>query len=68
MIKKVAQFGPTYYPPSYETLRNKGVEGRKSRMEERIKRIKDSWEIIGCNIVSDVLTDRQSRTLVNTLA
>lgn len=68
MIKKATQFGPTYKPSSYNTLRTKGVERSKARMEERIKPIKDSWEVTGCTLVSDGWTDRKSRPLVNTLA
>ena len=37
-------------------------------MEEKIKPIRDSWEVRGCTLLSDGWTDRQSRPLVNTLA
>ena len=63
MIKKIAKFGPTYDPPSYNTLRTKGVERSKARIEERIKPIRDSWEVTGCTLVSDGWIDRQSRPL-----
>ena len=42
MIKKIAKFGPTYDPPSYNILRTKGVERSKARMEERVKYVRDS--------------------------
>ena len=63
MIKKIAKFGPTYDPPSYNTLTTKGVERSKARMEEMIKPIRDSWEVTSCTLVSDCWIDRQSRPL-----
>ena len=68
MIKKIAKFGPTYDPPSYNTLRTKGVEKSKDRIEDRIKPIRDSWKVTRCTLVSGGWSDRQSRPLVNTLA
>jgi hypothetical protein len=68
MLKKVGHFGPSYVLPSFESLRTKGVERRKHRIEEIVKPIRDSWAISGCTLVSDGWTDRQSRPLVNTLA
>eukprot|EP00253_Pinus_taeda_P007184 PITA_07184 len=67
MLKKIGHFGPSYVLPSYESLRTKGIDRSKQRIEERVKPIRDSWAISGCTLVSDGWTDRQSRPLMNTL-
>jgi hypothetical protein len=46
MLKKVGHFSPSYVLPSFESLRTKGVERRKHRIEEIVKPIRDSWAIL----------------------
>jgi hypothetical protein len=68
MLNNVGHFGPSYVVPSFESLRTKGVERIKHKIEERVKAIRDSWAISGCTLISDGWIDFHSKPLVDTLA
>jgi hypothetical protein len=68
ILNNVGHFCPSYVVPRFESLRTKGVERIKHKIEERVKPIRDSWAILGCTLISDGWIDFHSKPLVKTLA
>lgn len=63
----VANHGPGYVTPSYETARTKLLASLKGQTEEYVKKVKESWATTGCTIMSDSWTDARKRPHINLL-
>ncbi|MCO5564475.1 hypothetical protein L7F22_018136 [Adiantum nelumboides] len=68
MVSEIANFGPTYQPPSYDALREKLLEEEISSITKAIIPIKQKWSAYGVSLVADGWTDGRSRSLEGLLA
>ncbi|MCO5607515.1 hypothetical protein L7F22_061711 [Adiantum nelumboides] len=68
MVSEIANFGPTYQPPSYDALREKLLEEEISSIREAIIPIKQKWSAYGVSLAADGWTDGRSCSLEGLLA
>nr|CAD1820305.1 unnamed protein product [Ananas comosus var. bracteatus] len=61
LIKDVANYGSGYKVPSYSTLRTKLVTNEKKEAETYVGKVKSSWHLSGCTIMSDGWTDLKGK-------
>jgi len=54
-----------YVPPTYNKLRSHLLSKERSRVENRLQPIRNSWRHKGVIIVSDEWSDPQKRPLIN---
>jgi hypothetical protein len=67
MFEAIAIVGPGYKPPTYEELREPIHQNEKIDCSQRFQELQDSWEFIGCTVMSDGWIDGKGRTLFNFL-
>jgi hypothetical protein len=67
MFEAVAIVGLGYKGPSYNDLRGPLLQGEKTDCTKRLVELRESWEIIGCTIMSDGWTDGKGRSILNFL-
>eukprot|EP00253_Pinus_taeda_P011616 PITA_11616 len=56
-----------YKSATYEELRGPILQAEKQDINSRLAKLKKTWEITGCIVMSDGWTDRKGRTLLNFL-
>jgi hypothetical protein len=67
MFEVVAIVGPRYKGPSYNDLRGPLLQGEKVDYIKRLDELRESWEIIGCTIMSNSWTDGKGGSILNFL-
>ena len=67
MLSAVADAGPTFKPPSYETLRTKELKAEVIDIEKELAPIRAAWARYGCTIMCDGWSDAKRRPLINIL-
>ncbi|GJP30107.1 hypothetical protein CLOM_g22341 [Closterium sp. NIES-68] len=68
MLKKVAAAGPGFSPPGRRLIMGRLLEECKSKTENALKDVKESWSEIGVSIACDGWTDGEGRPQLNILA
>ncbi|XP_020098383.1 uncharacterized protein LOC109717117 [Ananas comosus] len=68
LIKDVANYGSGYKVPSYSTLRIKLITNEKKEAETYVGKVKSSWHLSGCTIMSDGWTDLKGKAFTNVIA
>ncbi|XP_020114986.1 uncharacterized protein LOC109728860 isoform X2 [Ananas comosus] len=68
LIKDVANYGSGYKVPSYSTLRTKLIPNEKKEAETYVGKVKSSWYLSGCTIMSDGWTDLKGKAFTNVIA
>ncbi|MCO5567236.1 hypothetical protein L7F22_020925 [Adiantum nelumboides] len=51
MVAEIAQFGPTYQPPTFDALREKLLEDEVASIKEAILPVRQKWEAYGVSLV-----------------
>ena len=64
-VQGVADYGPEYKLPSNLTLQRKLIPNLKVEVEEYIRRIKNSWSVTGCTLMSCIWSDLDQRAFIN---
>ena len=57
VIKKAIDFGKGYVPPEFEALKTTLLKRAKDRVTGKLAKIKESWKLTGCTILSDGWSD-----------
>ncbi|MCL7044743.1 hypothetical protein MKW94_026952 [Papaver nudicaule] len=68
MAKAISDYGVGYVLPSYSTLRGKLVPDSKTEVEAYIEKVKESWSVTGCTLMSDIWTDVKRKSFLNVVA
>ncbi|MCO5612319.1 hypothetical protein L7F22_066584 [Adiantum nelumboides] len=68
MVAEIAQFGPTYQPPTFDALREKLLEEEVASIKEAILPVRQKWEAYGVSLVGDGWTNIRSTSLEGVLA
>ncbi|MCO5574950.1 hypothetical protein L7F22_028745 [Adiantum nelumboides] len=68
MVAEIAQFGPTYQPPTFDALREKLLEDEVASIKEAILPVRQKWEAYGVSLVGDGWTNIRSTSLEGVLA
>lgn len=68
MVRLIAEFGPTYTPPSSESLRTTLLAKEKETVEQAMQNVKEGWQRNGVSIISDGWSDSQSRSIHGIIA
>ncbi|MCO5604801.1 hypothetical protein L7F22_058973 [Adiantum nelumboides] len=68
MVAEIAQFGPTYQPPTFDALREKLLEDEVASIKEAILPARQKWEAYGVSLVGDGWTNIRSTSLEGVLA
>ncbi|XP_023914363.1 uncharacterized protein LOC112025916 [Quercus suber] len=64
-VEGVADYGLEYKLPSNLTLQRKLIPNLKVEVEEYIRRIKNSWSVTGCTLMSSIWSDLDQRAFIN---
>ncbi|XP_030941199.1 uncharacterized protein LOC115966005 [Quercus lobata] len=64
-VQGVADYGPEYKLPSNLTLQRKLIPNLKVKVEEYIRRIRNSWSVTGCTLMSCIWSDLDQRAFIN---
>jgi hypothetical protein len=67
MYEVVSIVGLGYKTPIYEELTGPILQNENVDFTQRLQELQDSWEFIGCMVMSDGWTDGKYRTLLNFL-
>ncbi|CAN6483923.1 unnamed protein product [Victoria cruziana] len=67
-ILAIANYGPGYVPPTYETFRTKLLEDLKGQAAEYVEEVRRTWASTGCTLMSGAWKDARGRVHVNLLA
>ena len=67
MFQVVGIVGPNYRGPSYNDLRGRFLDEGKVDCIQRLDELRQSWETIGCSVMSDGWTDGKGRSIINFL-
>uniref|UniRef100_A0A7N2RCL3 Uncharacterized protein n=1 Tax=Quercus lobata TaxID=97700 RepID=A0A7N2RCL3_QUELO len=67
-VQGVANYGPEYKLPSNLTLQRKLIPNLMVKVEEYIRRIKNSWSVTGCTLMSSIWSDVDQRAFINVSA
>ncbi|MCO5578077.1 hypothetical protein L7F22_031915 [Adiantum nelumboides] len=68
MVSEIAQFGPTYQPPSFDVLREKLLDEEVASIKEAILPVRQKWEAYGVSLVGDGWSNIRSTSLEGVLA
>ncbi|MCO5579152.1 hypothetical protein L7F22_033005 [Adiantum nelumboides] len=68
MVAEIAQFGPTYQPPTFDALCEKKLEEEVASIKEAILLVRQKWEAYGVSLVGDGWTNIRSSSLEGVLA
>ncbi|MCO5556270.1 hypothetical protein L7F22_009816 [Adiantum nelumboides] len=68
MVFEIAQFGPTYQPPSFDALREKLLDEEVASIKEAILLVRQKWEAYGVSLVGDGWSNIRSTSLEGVLA
>eukprot|EP00250_Pteridium_aquilinum_P035188 c8841_g1_i1 orf=218-805(+) len=68
MVKAIGQVGPSYKPPSYNSLRTKELVDEVKCIERDLLDIREKWKRYGCSIVCDGWSDARRRPIINVMA
>ncbi|KAF5175661.1 hAT transposon superfamily [Thalictrum thalictroides] len=65
MADAIAEVGPGYKMPSYDSLRGNLLNKSVEETGELCLELRKSWEVTGCSVMADRWTDRAGRTVIN---
>lgn len=63
MVQEIARYGPTYKPPSYETLRTTLLQKEKAAIECALESVHESWAKNGVSLIADGWSDTRKRSI-----
>jgi hypothetical protein len=67
MFEAVGIVGPRYKGPFFIDMRGPLLQGENTDCTKRLAELRESWEIIGCIVMSDDWTDGKGRSILNFL-
>lgn len=68
MCKLIAEYGPSYVPPSSETIRTSLLEKEKASVEVAANHMKEQWAENGVTLVVDGWSDTRKRSIHGVVA
>ena len=68
MVRKIAEFGPTYTPPSLEALRTTLLAKERDAVAAVTEVVRSLWEKNGVTLIADGWSDNKSRSIHGVVA
>ncbi|XP_021313510.1 uncharacterized protein LOC8078073 [Sorghum bicolor] len=65
MLEAIGDFGRGLRGPTPYEMSGKFLQKRKRKVQELVKAHKESWELHGCSVMTDVWTDKRGRGVMN---
>ena len=67
-VEALGQYGPGYTPPSQYQLREPLLKGEVEKTKEILKKQEEEWKNNGYSIMTNALSDRKRRSIMNLCA